>query len=67
MSLTVSGVTEQTFTVAVIPATAKNTTLSTAQAGDPIHVEADLLAKYVERQRASRTETAADCVLSNYI
>ena len=28
------------------------TTLSATEVGDPVHVEADVLAKYVERQRA---------------
>lgn len=52
VSLTVTDLGAGTFSVAVVPATAERTTLSAKRAGDPVHVEADVLAKYVERQRA---------------
>jgi riboflavin synthase len=52
VSLTVSELGTETFSVAVVPATAERTALSDKGAGDPAHVEADVLAKYVERQRA---------------
>jgi len=51
ISLTVASVDEGAFDVAVIPATRQLTTLSETSVGDPVHFEADLLAKYVERQR----------------
>lgn len=37
------------FTVAIIPATYELTTLSEKQPGDPVHLEVDVIAKYVER------------------
>jgi riboflavin synthase len=58
ISLTVADVTPETFTVAVVPTTREVTTLSEKSVGDPVHFEADLLAKYVERQRAGAEETA---------
>jgi riboflavin synthase len=51
VSLTVAGLDDDagTFAVAVIPATYDATTLGAASVGDPVHVEVDVLAKYVER------------------
>jgi riboflavin synthase len=57
VSLTVSELRTGTFSVAVVPATAERTTLSDKGAGDSVHVEADILAKYVERQRAVGSST----------
>ncbi|MFC7072413.1 riboflavin synthase [Halovenus rubra] len=51
-SLTVTDLTEETFTVAIVPQTYEITTFSDKQVGDPIHFEADILAKYIERQQA---------------
>ncbi|RLM60010.1 riboflavin synthase, partial [Halorubrum sp. Atlit-9R] len=39
---------EGTFAVAIIPTTYDLTTLSEKAVGDPIHVEVDVVAKYVE-------------------
>ncbi len=51
ISLTIADVGRETFAVAVVPTTREVTTLSEKSVGDPVHFEADLLAKYVERQR----------------
>ncbi|MFK7955815.1 MAG: riboflavin synthase [Lysobacterales bacterium] len=51
VSLTVNGVTDQHFDVALIPHTLANTTLGHLNAGDPVNVEADILARYVVRWR----------------
>jgi len=48
ISLTVSGVHHDGFSVAVIPHTAKVTTLGTKGVGDPVNLELDVVAKYVE-------------------
>ncbi|MFQ3476449.1 riboflavin synthase [Halonotius sp. F2-221B] len=37
------------FDVAIIPTTYELTTLATKSVGDPVHVEVDVIAKYVER------------------
>lgn len=52
ISLTVADLGPETFAVAVVPRTRKVTTLSEKSVGDPVHFEADVLAKYVERQRS---------------
>jgi riboflavin synthase len=44
-----------TFDVAVIPHTLAVTTLGPKQPGDPVNLEADVLAKYVERLLSDRT------------
>jgi riboflavin synthase len=49
VSLTVAGVDDDGFRVAVIPHTARVTTLGGRQPGDRVNVEFDLIAKYVER------------------
>jgi len=57
VSLTVAGLDEADrrveFEVAVIPETYRVTTLSERIAGDPVHLEVDVLAKYVERLLAA--------------
>jgi riboflavin synthase len=49
ISLTVVDVTDETFTVALIPTTLELTTMGRRQPGDRVNIEVDVLAKYVER------------------
>jgi riboflavin synthase len=49
VSLTVAGLTEGGFTVALIPHTLAVTTLGLRKEGDEVNLEMDVLAKYVER------------------
>lgn len=49
ISLTVAGLDDGTFSVALIPHTLNVTTMRAAQVGDPVNLEMDLIAKYVER------------------
>jgi len=49
VSLTVVAVTEEGFDVAVIPHTLSVTTLGRKRVGDPVNLEADVIAKYAER------------------
>ena len=49
ISLTVAEVSGDAFTVAVIPHTFDNTTLSHRRAGDSVNLEVDVIARYVER------------------
>jgi riboflavin synthase len=53
ISLTVAGLAEDHFEVAVIPKTWAVTNLSRLRPGDPVNLEADIIAKYVERILAS--------------
>lgn len=49
ISLTVNRVSDDGFSVNVIPHTAARTTLQAIQAGDEVNIETDILGKYVER------------------
>jgi riboflavin synthase len=49
ISLTVADVTTDCFRVAVIPETVRRTNISRLSVGDPVNIECDLVAKYVER------------------
>ena len=55
VSLTVADVDRTGFSVAMIPHTAKLTTLGHKTAGDTVNLEADLIGKYVERLLEGRT------------
>jgi riboflavin synthase len=49
VSLTVVAAGDRTFTVSLIPETLARTTLGHKQPGDPVNLEVDVIAKYVER------------------
>jgi riboflavin synthase len=49
ISLTVAALAEEHFEVAIIPKTWGLTNLSRLRPGDPVNLEADIVAKYVER------------------
>jgi riboflavin synthase len=49
ISLTVVDAEDKTFSVCIIPHTWENTNLSSKIAGDPVNIETDVIAKYVER------------------
>jgi riboflavin synthase len=49
ISLTVAGLTDEYFEIAVIPKTWEVTNLSHLNSGDEVNLEADIIAKYVER------------------
>jgi riboflavin synthase len=56
VSLTVSCLHDDGFSVALIPETLARTTLGALRPGEPVHLEADLLAKHVARLLAARAE-----------
>ena len=49
ISLTVASVTDDAFSVSLIPETLERTNLGAAAAGQPVNLEVDVLAKYVEK------------------
>jgi len=49
VSLTIAALDVETFTVALVAHTLEVTTLGSLQSGDPVNLEVDILAKYVER------------------
>ena len=54
VSLTVNEVTDDTFSVLIIPHTLKVTTLGALAAGDHVNLEVDLMARYAARLMARR-------------
>jgi riboflavin synthase len=54
VSLTVSGIRDDSFEVALIPETLARTTLGRVKLGDRLNVEVDLLARYLERMLGER-------------
>jgi riboflavin synthase len=54
ISLTVAELAADVFAVALIPHTARATTLGRKRAGDPVNLEADLIAKHLARLEAPR-------------
>ncbi len=59
ISLTVAALAEDHFEVAVIPKTWAVTNLSSLRAGDAVNLEADIIAKYVERILAAGARQGA--------
>lgn len=60
ISLTVAGLADDYFEIAVIPKTWEVTNLSSLRPGDPVNLEADIIAKYVERMMGSRAREAGE-------
>ena len=54
ISLTIAALADHSFDIAIIPKTWELTNLSTLTAGDPVNLEADVIAKYVERMMNAR-------------
>ena len=70
ISMTINNVTDRTFSLSVIPHTAKETTLGLKQPGDGVNLEADLIGKYVERllqERGQATPRAAPVIDKDYL
>lgn len=60
VSLTVATVGTDEFSVGLIPTTLTLTTLGAKGVGDPVNLEVDVLAKYVERLLGGRLTTTTD-------
>jgi riboflavin synthase len=56
ISLTVAKLEGKICTVAIIPHTVERTNLNSLRAGDPVNLEADLIAKYVEKMMTREPE-----------
>jgi len=54
ISLTIAHLNDNNFDIAIIPKTWTVTNLSTLKPGDPVNLEVDVIAKYVERMMAGR-------------
>lgn len=49
VSLTIASIQKNSFSIALIPHTAKNTTLGFKEVGHSVNIEIDLIAKYIEK------------------
>jgi len=58
VSLTVNTCQGNTFTVNIIPHTARMTTIASLRAGAPVNLETDIIGKYVEKLLGGRSESA---------
>lgn len=56
ISLTVSGLDQETFQVYVIPYTLEKTTLKLREPGNRVNIETDVIGKYVEKMLSSQRE-----------
>jgi riboflavin synthase len=54
VSLTVMAVDDESFSVGLIPTTSKGTVLGSKDVGDPVNLEVDVIAKYVEKMLGGR-------------
>jgi riboflavin synthase alpha subunit len=54
VSLTVAGLDDDSFAIALVPHTLESTTLGSLSPGDEVNLEVDVLAKYVERLLEAR-------------
>jgi riboflavin synthase len=66
ISLTIASINENVFTISVIPATINGTNLPSLRNGDKINLEADILAKYVEKFIGSK-DNKTDAITANYL
>jgi len=69
ISLTINELNEKGFSVAIIPHTAKVTTLGLKQVNDSVNLESDLIGKYVERllQERSQLPKATPVIDKDYL
>ena len=58
-SLTVANLSDEGFTISVIPHTFDQTVLSQRRTGDAVNLEVDVLARYIERLLAAGADTSA--------
>jgi riboflavin synthase len=63
ISLTVAEVDKSGFSIAMIPHTAKLTTLGLKTAGESVNVETDVIGKYIEKLLSGRVENGVNLEL----
>lgn len=68
VSLTVNELTNEGFRLTIVPHTARETTIQSLKAGSKVHIEVDLLARYLERLLQGRQQAApASAVTMNLL
>ncbi|SHH80373.1 riboflavin synthase [Ferrimonas marina] len=63
ISLTLNEVDGARFRLTIVPHTAQQTTLEAAQAGQQVHIEVDLLARYLEKLMQPQADTSSGLTL----
>ena len=59
ISLTINDCADGFFSVSIIPLTAKKTTLGQKKVGDKVHIETDMIGKYLRKSMENRTGSDA--------
>jgi riboflavin synthase len=67
VSLTVVSVTDNYFTVSLIPHTAKETILLSKKIGDKINIECDVIGKYVEKLMTTKKSEQKDRITKEFL
>jgi riboflavin synthase len=63
ISLTINSSNAGSFSISIIPHTAKLTTIGTKNRGDRVNIETDMIGKYVERFLSGVSQTGKDQIL----
>jgi riboflavin synthase len=63
ISLTINSCNADSFSISIIPHTAKLTTIGTKNRGDRVNIETDMIGKYVERFLSGVSQTGKDQIL----
>ncbi len=67
ISLTVAKIEDTCVTIAIIPHTAEATNLHSLKPGDPVNIETDIIAKYVEKMMHGEQAQAAAASVENLV
>lgn len=67
ISLTVAKIEGTRVTVAIIPHTAEVTNLASLKEGDPVNIETDIIAKYVEKMIGERENAGSSVDVQNLV
>lgn len=67
ISLTVNSVNDNLFDINVIPHTLQVTTLGQLKAGDQVHIEVDLIARYLERLLSGNAEPVSSNISEAFL
>jgi riboflavin synthase len=66
-SLTIFGLTDNTFTISLIPHTRAETILGEKQPGDIVNIECDMIGKYVAQFMEGKKETAQSTITLEFL
>lgn len=67
ISLTVNSIQDDLFDINVVPHTMQVTTMGTLETGQKVHLEVDLIARYLERLLTNSTEPVASNISADFL